>query len=220
MSLERATGIVLRTRPLTDTSLIVHWLTPALGRLTTVAKGARGAKSPFRGHIDLFYLADFSFHRSSRSELHTLREVKLTDSHPALRQELSNLRQAAYCASLIGQTTETESPMPLVFDQFTKLLQVLPRHPARPQTIFAFEMKMLAELGLTPNLAEIELSQGGRQILTSFAQLEWPAIFRLRLSDRQVDEIGQFLHRFLTYHTERVPRGRAAALAFPDASVA
>ena len=46
---ERATGIVLRTYPLTETSLIIHWLTAELGRLATVAKGARRPKSPFRG---------------------------------------------------------------------------------------------------------------------------------------------------------------------------
>jgi DNA repair protein RecO (recombination protein O) len=219
MSVERATGLVLRTRPLTDTSLIVHWLTADLGRLATVAKGARRPKSPFRGQIDLFYLAELSFHRSPRSELHTLREVKLMDSHPALRQDLSSLRQAAYCASLIEQTTETEAPMPLVFDQFTKLVQALPHNPARPQSVFAFEMKMLAELGLTPNLAEIEISEGSRQILARFAQLEWPAIFRLSLSDEQVAEIGQFLLGFLTYHLGRVPRGRPGAVGAVDRSL-
>ena len=74
---ESASGIILRTRPLTETSLIVHWLTPELGRVATVAKGARRPKSPFAGKLDLFYSADFSFTRSRRSELHTLREAGL-----------------------------------------------------------------------------------------------------------------------------------------------
>ena len=30
---ERTVGIILRTRPLTETSLIVHWLTPSLRHL-------------------------------------------------------------------------------------------------------------------------------------------------------------------------------------------
>ncbi len=212
MSLERATGMVLRARALTETSLIVHWLTPDFGRLATVAKGARRPKSPFRGQIDLFYLAELSFQRSRRSELHILREVKLKDSHPALREDLSSLRQASYCASLIEQTTEIEAPLPLVFEQFTKLVRALPAQPPGPQAIFAFETKMLAELGLTPNLAEARVSEGSRQILARFGQLEWPAIFRLRLSDGQIAEIGQFLFRFLTYHVGKVPRGRAAAM--------
>ncbi len=43
---ERATGLIVRTRPLTETSLIVHWLTSDLGRNATVAKGVRRQKSP------------------------------------------------------------------------------------------------------------------------------------------------------------------------------
>ena len=35
---ERSIGVILRVRPLTETSLIVHWLTPDLGRVATVAR--------------------------------------------------------------------------------------------------------------------------------------------------------------------------------------
>ena len=73
---EKANGIILRVRPLTDSSLIVHWLTQEHGRLSTVAKGARRPKSALRGKLDLLFEADFSFRRSRRSDLHTLREVQ------------------------------------------------------------------------------------------------------------------------------------------------
>ncbi|SVC52518.1 uncharacterized protein METZ01_LOCUS305372, partial [marine metagenome] len=43
--------MVLRVFPLTETSLVVHWLSPEAGRIGTVAKGARRAKSPFRGKL-------------------------------------------------------------------------------------------------------------------------------------------------------------------------
>jgi DNA repair protein RecO (recombination protein O) len=212
MNSESATGVVLRTRPLTDTSLIVHWLTAGLGRLATVAKGARGGKSPFRGQLDLFYVADLSFARSRRSDLHTLREVRLLETHSGLRENLGHLQQACYCALLIEQTTETDSPLDGLFDQFTGLLAALPRQPARPQTIFAFEIKLLDGLGLKPDLAESNLSAGARQILERMTEEEWEAVFRLGLSAAQSREIRQFLHGFLTYHLGKIPRGRTAAL--------
>jgi DNA repair protein RecO (recombination protein O) len=212
MNSERATGVILRTRPLTETSLIVHWLTDDLGRLATVAKGARRNKSPFRGQLDLFYLAELSFARSRRSELHTLREARVIETHPGLRRELAHLQQASYCATLIEQTTETEAPLRALFGHFTSLLAGLPQHPARPQTIFAFEMKLLDDLGLKPNLAETKLSAGARQILENLAEQDWESIFRLRLSAAQVEEIRQFLHGFLIYHLGKIPRGRGAAL--------
>src|SRR5437016_4695071 len=113
---EGARGIVLRVYPFSETSLIVQWLTPNFGRVATVAKGARRPKSPFRGKLDLFYLADFTFNRSRRSELHTLREVHLVESYAFLRQELGQLRQASYCAALVELATEKETPLPHLFD--------------------------------------------------------------------------------------------------------
>ena len=210
--IETATGLVFRTRPLTETSLIVHWLTPNFGRLATVAKGARRAKSPFRGKLDLFYLADFSFSRSSRSELHTLREVSLRETHSGLRQDLGLLQQASYCAALIERATETETPLPQVFDLMVGLLRHLLAQPPQPQTVFAFELKLLAELGLKPDLAKSQLNPGTRQLVKALTESDWPVMARLRPSREQVKELRQFLHGFLQYHLGSVLKGRAGAL--------
>ena len=205
---ESSTGLILRTRPLTETSLIVNWLTPDLGRISTVAKGARRPKSPFAGKLDLFYAADFSFQRSRRSELHILREVKLRETHPALRHELSYLQQAAYCAKLIEQATETETPLPAVYDLLRALLAHLPKQIPQPQTLFAFEIKLLHELGLAPDLVESKLTAGARQIIGAFSVGDWPAVARLKLSTAQVQELRHFLHGFLIFHLGRIPKGR------------
>jgi DNA repair protein RecO (recombination protein O) len=209
---ETTTGLVLRTRPLTETSLIVHWLTPDLGRLATVAKGARRPKSPFRGKLDLFYLAEFSFSRSRRSELHQLREVSLQDTHTPLRMELGYLQQASYAAALIEQATEAETPLEELFQLFADFLNYLPTRPPEPATVFALELKLLTELGLAPDWAETHLPPGTRQLAAMLTESEWPMLARLRLSDSQVTELRQFLHGFLIYHLGKIPRSRAEAV--------
>ena len=210
---ESATGLILRTRPLTETSLIVHWLTPDLGRLATVAKGARRAKSPFLGKLDLFYLADFSFSRSRRSDLHTLREVSLRNPQSALRQDIQRLRQAAYAATLIEQATETETPLPVIFELMTGFLDCLCHHPAAAPMVFAFELKFLHVLGLKPDPDKTELTAGAKQIIRTLAQGDWLAVLRLKLTAAQTGELRQFLQGFLIFHLGRLPEGRAGALA-------
>ena len=210
---ESATGIILRARPLTETSLIIHWLTPELGRIATVAKGARRPKSPFLGKLDLFYRADFSFNRSRRSELHALREVSLRETHGALRQDLFKLRHAAYATAFIEQATETETPLPAVYELLRAFLDCLCRQPTAPQIVFAFELKLLRELGLEPNLAETSLAAGTKKIAAILAQNDWTAGLRLKLTSAQVVELRQFLHGFLITHLGRLPKGRAMALA-------
>ena len=213
--IETAAGLVLRTRPLTETSLIVNWLTPGLGRLATVAKGARRPKSPFRGKLDLFYLAEFSFSRSRRSELHTLREVSLKETHSGLREDLGLLQQASYCAALVEQTTETETPLPRVFDLMLGSLRHLLAQPLQAATVFAFELKLLTELGLKPDLDRSKLSSGTKQVVRALAENDWPVVARLRPTAAQAAELGHFLHAFLIYHLGRIPKGRNAALGLP-----
>jgi len=214
--IQSATGLMLRTLPLTETSLIVHWLTPNFGRIATVAKGARRPKSPFLGKLDLFYLADFSFSRSRRSDLHILREVGLRELHAALREQLAGLRQATYAATLVEQATETETPLPAIYDLMLGLLKHLCQTPARPQTVYAFELKLLRELGLEPDWGKTRLSAGVKIISQILTNRDWPAASRLRLSKVQIAELRGFLHGFLIFHLGRLPKGRITALA--DAS--
>ena len=210
--IETATGVVLRTRLLTETSLIVHWLTPGAGRLATVAKGALRPKSPFRGKLDLFYHADFTFSRSRRSDLHTLCEVSLRETHPALRQDLARLRQASYCVALIEQATEPEAPLPVIFDLMLGLLHYLGAHGPGPQPLFAFELRLLAELGLQPDLEPSKLSPATKQMALALIEQDWNAVAQLSPERAQVAELRRFLHGFLIYHLGRIPKGREAAL--------
>jgi DNA repair protein RecO (recombination protein O) len=211
--IENSAGIILRTRPLTETSVIVNWLTPELGRVATVAKGARRAKSPFAGKLDLFYTADFSFVRSRSSELHNLREVKLHGTRSGIREDMGKFQQAAYAAACVEQATETETPLPEIFQLVVSFLDFLGAHPAQPQNIFALELKLLRELGLEPDFAETRLTPGAKKIVEALLVGDWPEISRLKLSDAQTMELGQWLHGFLIFHLGKLPRGRAMALA-------
>jgi DNA repair protein RecO (recombination protein O) len=211
--IESTTGVILRTLPLTETSLIIHWLTPDLGRIATVAKGARRSKSPFFGKLDLFYEADFSFSRSRRSDLHTLREVALRKTNAPLRENILKLRQAAYAAGFIVQATETETPLRPIFESFCRLLDSLCVREPAPQFVFAFELKMLRELGLEPDWSKTSLTAGARRVAAALAQRDFAAGSALKLADSQVGELRRFLHGSLIFHLSKLPRGRAQALS-------
>jgi len=213
--IEKATGLILRTHPLTETSLIVHWLTAEFGRLATVAKAARRPKSPFRGKLDLFYRANFSFSRSRSSELHNLREVSLLETHSFLRQELGYLQQAAYCARLIEQVSETETPLGPIFELLNSFLLGLPGHAPRPQTIFGFELKLLRELGLEPDLPQRQLTAGAKALVQTLHRADWAEISCLRLDAAQLAELRHFLNSFLVFHLGRVPKGRETITSLP-----
>lgn len=205
---ENSSGIILRTRPLTETSLIVNWLTADFGRLSTVAKGARRPKSSFAGKLDLFYFADISFQRSRRSELHQLREVTLVQPHARIRNEMEWLQQASHATALIEQTTELDTPIPEIFTLTRDFLNHLTLYPPLAHLLHAFEIKLLTELGLQPDMADTGLGPDTRRILQMLLESDWPALGRLKTTPAQSGAIRDFLHGFMILHLGKVPGGR------------
>lgn len=209
---ERATGILLHKRRLTETSLIIRWLTLELGIIDTVAKGALRPKSPYRGKLDVFFRCDISFARSRRSDLHTLREVALRHSSPALRRGLHSLQQASYAATLLQQTAERETPIPGLYELLLGFLDHLEQQPPSPISLMSFEIKMLEDLGLCPDLTNIGLSPGTRRALEYLIQNDWGKLVGFPSIESQVAELQKFLHAFIIFHLGRIPSGRTAAL--------
>ena len=209
---ESTNGIILRIRPLTETSLIVHWLTEDLGRVATVAKGARRPKSKLHGKLDLFFEADFTFARSRRSDLHNLRELQLKNVNSELRKSLHKIEQLSYFTKMIEQTTEVDTPIPETHRLFRSVLNHLVTHPPQPRLVFAFELKHLYDLGLAPDPADSKLSPAGAELASQLIAEDWAGIAKLSTTAATARELQQFLHGLLIYHLDRLPKRRSMAL--------
>jgi DNA repair protein RecO (recombination protein O) len=209
---ENAHGIILRVRPLTETSQIVHWLTSGHGRLGTVAKGARRAKSAFRGKLDLLFEGGFTFRRSRQFDLHILREVNIETTHINLRGDIPRLQLLAYATRFIERATEPENSLPGIHAIFSTLLNHLDTHTTRPALVYALEIKLLNELGLAPSLDETRLNDGTRDLLEHLAILNWDTITHLKPTRSQAEAARQFLGNFIQQNLGNIPKGRDPAL--------
>jgi len=146
--LDTTSAILLRKIKLTESSLIVTWLTEQHGKLKTVAKGARQPKSKFAGRIDLFFECEIQFSRSRKSELHALREAELVETHDGLRLEYPRVALASYFVELIELVTEAEHAVPELFDLFRRALRYLAAHPADRRALEHFENELARLLGI------------------------------------------------------------------------
>ena len=141
-------AILLRRTRLSDTSWIVTWLSETEGRLKTVAKGARRPRSPFAGKLDLFFLSEISFVPSRKSDLHTLREVALSQPFDGLRADFLRTELAAYFVELIELVTEPEHPVPELFDLFLRALRYLDGGKPTLRALLHFEAELVRLLGI------------------------------------------------------------------------
>ncbi|HAB19686.1 MAG TPA: DNA repair protein RecO [Verrucomicrobiota bacterium] len=212
MSDERATGIILRIRPLSDTSVIVHWLTSEHGRIATVGKGARRPTSPFHGRLDLGFAGDLSFVRARRSSLHTLREINVTATYPGVRADYRKLVQFSYGVALLERSTEEDTPVPEIYGVWADWLAHLDFHAAQPRTVYALEARLLASHGFNPLAAAEPLGDDARQLLIQLLVAPWERVPELVASAGAIRAVKAFLGLRLSDAFGRVLETRQQAV--------
>ena len=209
---EQDHGIILRVRSLSESSVVVHWLTVASGRVATVAKGARRPKSPFLGRLDLFVSADLGWVRSTRSNLHTLREVVVARRRDALARDLRSLAMASYAVHAVELATEPDTPLPDIHGLVTGFVDHLLEHPPAARALLAFEIKLLACLGLEPDLGGASMPPVVRGLLGALLESDWSGLPGLEADPTAARLVGPFLHRCMVQGLGRPAKGRAEAL--------
>ena len=134
-------------------------------------------------------------------------------ANTALRQELECLRQASYFAVLLEKSTEPEAPVPELHELLKKALDSLADQPTNPETVFAFELKLLCALGYTPDLGslkEIIRKRVETAINSSFKE----SVKELLLLETAARlDLNRFLQRAIGTALERVLPQRAGALS-------
>jgi DNA repair protein RecO (recombination protein O) len=146
--MESGRGTIIRLTKLTDTSLIVHWISEEAGLIKTVARGARRAKSAFAGRLDLFVEADFEWGRSKKGELHHLKEVSVLDFRKGLRSSYRDALLAGYFGQLLELVLEIDHPEPGIWDLLRRGLEHLETNGASRRAMFHFEREVARMLGL------------------------------------------------------------------------
>lgn len=146
--MEKGSGTVIRLTKLSDTSLIVHWMSAEAGLLKTVAKGARRARSAFAGRLDLFVQADIQWIPSRKSELHLLGEVSVRDFRKGLRERYRDAVVAAYFGQLLELVLEWDHPEPEMADLLDRGLSYLENRGADRRALYYFEREVARFLGI------------------------------------------------------------------------
>jgi DNA repair protein RecO (recombination protein O) len=204
----RSQGIILRLHPFSETSLIVRWLTPDLGRVATLARGSLRPKSPLRGRLDLCYLAQLTLVPSRRGTLHTLKEVELRETFPLLRHNYDALRHAAYAVQLIERVTETDTPLPGLFELLLDFLTDLAQHGPDTLRVLAVELRLLAWSGQAPTAPPPGFDPCECALFENLCHAPWSSLHALRTTPPQVDQLQRFLQRLLAEQWDLPPHLR------------
>ena len=146
--MHQSRALLLRRYRLSETSLIIVWLTEEHGKVKTTAQGALKQGSAFTGRLELFSEAEIYFSLNKKSDLHFLKEVVPMLLPQRLNTSYQTLLCASYFAELCDLFTETLHPVPEIFGLLRRAFHFLSRESPSHRVLEHFEITLAKALGI------------------------------------------------------------------------
>lgn len=144
---ETTEAILLRRARFGESSYVLVWLSPDHGKIRTAARGTARRDSKLRGRLDLFYHAEVQFAAGRKSDLHTLRELRLLETWEGLRGNYARLLAASYFAELSDLLSEPAHAAPGLFDLLRRAFAHLCDNDPSRRSVEFFESEACRVLG-------------------------------------------------------------------------
>jgi DNA repair protein RecO (recombination protein O) len=140
---EKQSAWLLHSRPFRDTSLLLDFLTPEFGRVSAIARGARGPRSKQKALLQPFQPLTISLY--GRTELLNLREVEAAGPGVVLSGE--RLFSALYVNELMTRLLRGHEGEATLFSLYSAVLAGLGADVELEPLLRDFELRVLDALG-------------------------------------------------------------------------
>ena len=142
-------GLILRETETRETDKILTVLTPDMGKIPLVARGARRKNSPLAASCQLLAYSELTIYR--RGTWRYLSEASTRELFGGLRGDIERLALASYFAELTESVTAEEQPAEEILSLLLNALYalgVLGKDPALVKPVF--ELRLMAASGFEP----------------------------------------------------------------------
>jgi DNA repair protein RecO (recombination protein O) len=146
----RTCGVVLRCIEYSESSQVAAILTPDLGQIHALAKGARRPRKDGRGALDLLDYCDLVLAQRPAGQLHILADWSLRERFPRLRADLERIWAACYALEIALVATAENAEDGAVCHDLVDFMRALDRGENEHLALFRFLFRALRTLGHIP----------------------------------------------------------------------
>ena len=144
-------SIILRATSYLEKDRLLVLFSRDHGKLSAIAKGARGPKSRLAAASQLF--AHGQFHFAKGRSLDILTQASVHDSFPNIRKDISLTTACAQACELVMKTMADGQSDPRIFDDLLSYLTLADRGMDAVLFWCGFQSRMLNHLGQIPELS-------------------------------------------------------------------
>lgn len=153
MGTVKMSGIIISENNLGDYDKMLTMLTPGLGKISCVAKGARRPKSALLAGTQFLCFGEYLMYKGANT--YNINSCEMIEVFYNLRTDLDKLNYAVHITKIIQEVTEENQNCYKILQLFLNTLYTLSETDKNPELIMCiFKLKLLCFLGFSPIISE------------------------------------------------------------------
>ncbi len=149
-------AFVLQTVEYGERDLVVTLFGRETGKLSAIAKNARGSKRRFGGGLQPMRLLEIAYRVKPNRDLDFLDEIEIVDDFADIQRNFDKIAVGSYATDLLRNVTVEADPAPELFDLgvewFGRLAEAEPEAELLSVWLRHFQFRVLESLGSMPAL--------------------------------------------------------------------
>ena len=149
----KTSGIIISESNLGDYDKMLTMLTPGLGKISCVAKGARRPRSALLAGTQLFCFGEYMMYKGTST--YHINSCETIEIFYHLRTDLDKLKYAVHMNKIIQEVTEENENCYRILQLYLNTLYVVAEKDENLDFILGiFKLRLLGILGFTPRIKE------------------------------------------------------------------
>ena len=152
----KMSGIIISENNLGDYDKMLTMLTPGLGKISCVAKGARRQRSALLAGTQFLCFGEYLMYRGANT--YNINSCETIEVFYKLRTDLDKLNYAVEITKIIRDVTEENENCYKILQLFLNTLYTLSETDKKPELILSiFKLKLLCFLGFNQGLQNVQI---------------------------------------------------------------
>ena len=143
--IQEATGIVLKSTPFSDTSMVTRVFTREFGKISLMAKGIRKSKKGTGGILEPMNKINFQVNYNDTKDLQLLRELSLISPLTKIRSDYKRLTTGLAMVDMIDKTMQPKDASTILFRLLNHSLKELNNSGSNVAYLYLFFQFQLAK---------------------------------------------------------------------------
>ena len=112
---QESIGIVLKSIPYSESSLISRIFTPEFGKVSIIARGAKKTKGGNSAMLEPMNIVEFQMNFNESKDLQILREISIHQNLSTIRANIKKMAIGLVMVEILDKTTHQFDPAPILY---------------------------------------------------------------------------------------------------------